>query len=180
MLEQGAHRSFNLLSQPGSTWIPSFLVSCKLVFLSRLLPHSFLITCSSESAPLGPGSQGHCGMMSLLRAPGRGLWRGHAEWGWIFVKEPMHWASSQRPQREQMASLTPDATQENNFVYSIKTTSVLLPWYLLYINMFINGIHLLSESKCIYWLSSWTKIWLNFEVNNFSFLFHDWLHFFCP
>lgn len=38
MLEQRAHGSFHLLSQFGSTWIPSFLVSCKLDFLSTLLP----------------------------------------------------------------------------------------------------------------------------------------------
>lgn len=135
MLEQWARRSFNLLSQLGSTGIPNFLVICELDFLSTLLSHSLLITSSSESAPLHPGSQVHCGMMSLVPS----TWtQSHEEGGcgttmqsgWVIIRGRwlstcMHWASSQRPQGEEMASLTTDATQGSNLIYSIKTMSVL-------------------------------------------------------
>lgn len=70
MLEQWARRSFNLLSQLGSTGIPNFLVICELDFLSTLLSHSLLITSSSESAPLHPGLRFIVGWCHWFRAPG--------------------------------------------------------------------------------------------------------------
>jgi hypothetical protein len=90
---------------------------------------------------------------------------------------PMHWASSQRPQGEEMASLTYDATQESNLIYYIKTLCPLVCVFTVYYYMFINGIYLFSDSKWIYWLSPWTKTWTDFGVNNFSFIFHNWSYF---